>query len=246
MNKELPEFKLARGKGMHTSLFSYSCRMAEGGVCPDLVVEHLMNSGEVCDYKRTVPDREIEAAVEDAYDTILTSSNRKRIPPLSKYDSAKARGIYDKYGCDLSYLEHISPQMPPTTVKAALTALYAEDEYVCLGLEVNRFQTKLLSKWLQPRLRQLSDYQFIVPNPMISEYGLKKNGTGMSPRTYNNTGPRKFVVCDFDLPAADMQPSLIVHLAEYCKAQPVLVLSSGNKSLHAWWRCEASLKSITF
>jgi hypothetical protein len=238
MNKELPEFKLARGKGMHTSLFSYSCRMAEGGVCPDLVVEHLMNSGEVCDYKRTVPDREIEAAVEDAYDNILTSSNRKRIPPLSKYDSAKARGIYHEYGCSIADLESISPQVPPTDVREALTALYSEDDYICLGLDVNRFSTRLLAKWLQPRPRQLSDYQFIVPNPMSAEYGLKKNGKGMSARSYNNTGPRKFVVCDFDLPGAEMQPSLIAHLAEFCGAMPVLVLSSGNKSLHAWWRCD--------
>ena len=238
MNKELPEFKLARGKGMHTSLFSYSCRMAEGGVCPDLVVEHLMNSGEVCDYKRTVPDREIEAAVEDAYDNILTSSNRKRIPPLSKYDSAKARGIYDEYGCSIADLESISPQAPPTDVREALTTLYRPDQYLCLGLKVNLFQTKLLSNWLQPGFRRLSDFQFIVPNPMSAEKGLTKDGSGMSYRTYNNTGDRIFIVCDFDLPRAEMQPSLIKHLEKYCGAMPVLVLSSGNKSLHAWWRCD--------
>ena len=238
MNKELPEFKLARGKGMHTSLFSYSCRMAEGGVCPDLVVEHLMNSGEVCDYKRTVPDREIEAAVEDAYDTILTSSNRKRIPPLSKYDSAKARGIYDEYGRDVAYLKSISPQALPTSVSEVLTTLYRPDQYLCLGLKVNLFQTKLLSNWLQPGFRRLSDFQFIVPNPMSAEKALTKDGSGMSYRTYNNTGDRIFIVCDFDLPRAEMQPSLIVHLVEYSKAMPVLVLSSGNKSLHAWWRCD--------
>ena len=238
MKAKSPTFKVYKGKGMHLSLFAYSCRMAGEEVDPELVVEHLKNCDEVLNYKRLVEDREIEAAVEDAFNVVLTSSTRKRKTPLPKYDAAKARNIYDEYGCNVSDLESISPQTPPTDVRDALTALYSEDEYICLGLEVNRFQTKLLSKWLQPRLRQLSDYQFIVPNPMSAEYGHKKGGKGMSFRTYDNTGPRKFIVCDFDLPAAERQPSLIAYLAEFCGAMPVLVLSSGNKSLHAWWRCD--------
>ena len=246
MSEDLPEFKLARGKGMHTSLFAYSCRMEEEDVDPDLVVEHLKNCDKVINYKRPVGNREIKAAVEGAYNVVLdidtsnptSPSSRRRIPPLSKYDSAKARDIYDEYGRDVAYLKSISPQALPTSVSEVLTTLYRPDQYLCLGLKVNLFQTKLLSKWLQPRLRQLSDYQFIVPNPMSAEKGLTKDGSGMSYRTYNNTGDRIFIVCDFDLPRAEMQPSLIKHLEKYCGAMPVLVLSSGNKSLHAWWRCD--------
>ena len=238
MSEELPTFRLNKGKGMHVSLFIYACRMADEGVDPELVVEHLKNNDKVIDYQRVVEDREIEAAVEDAYNTVLTSSTRKRKNPLPKYDAAEARKIYDEYGWNVADLESISPQAPPTDVREALSALYREDEYICLGLEVNRFQTKLLSKWLQSKFRRLSDFQFIVPNPMSAEKGLTKDGSGMSYRTYNNTGPRKFIVCDFDLPRAEMQPSLIKHLEKYCGAQPVLVLTSGGKSLHAWWRCD--------
>ena len=237
---ELPTFKIYKDKGLHTSLFIYACRMAEDGVDPDLVEEHLKNSDLVHHNHRReiVPDREIEEAVEDAYNEVLKVYARKRIPPLSKYDKDKARNIFDAYGCNVSDLQRISPQVPPTTVREVLQAIYRPDDYVCMARKLTSASTKLLSKWLQLSDERLASYQFIVPNPMSAEYGLKKNGTGLSPRTYNNTGPRKFVVCDFDLPGPEIQPSLIAYLAEYCEEAPVLVLSSGNKSLHAWWRCD--------
>jgi hypothetical protein len=238
MCEKLPTLKISKGKGMHTSLYIYSCRMAKDGIDPELVEQHLKSSSVVCNYKRVVPDREIEAAVEDAYNSVLNLSPRRHVPPLSKYDVSKARDIYNEYSCDVTYLEGNSPEAQPKTVQEALTYLYRPDELICLGLEVNEFHTRPLSYWLGLKYRRLSDFQFIVPNPMSALYGLKKNGEGMSPRSYNNTGPRKFIVCDFDLPCPDIQPSLIVHLAEYCGDMPALVLSSGNKSLHAWWRCD--------
>ncbi|MDA7862416.1 hypothetical protein N9A63_02265 [Akkermansiaceae bacterium] len=78
--------------------------------------------------------------------------------------------------------------------------------------------------------------QFMVPNPMKGKVGLTKDGKP-SKRCTDNTGPRKRIVCDFDLPRAEIQPSLITYLADYSGLDPEWVLHSGNKSLQAAWNC---------
>jgi hypothetical protein len=100
--------------------------------------------------------------------------------------------------------------------------------------------------------------QFIVPNPMRALNGFTKNGQKQSAHTLDNTGPRHFLVNEFDFTAADEagKPTvwvpliagwhaagisiadacmaLIMHLAK--SAPLVLIVSSAGKSLHAWFR----------
>ncbi|MCW1912646.1 hypothetical protein OJ996_03605 [Luteolibacter sp. GHJ8] len=65
--------------------------------------------------------------------------------------------------------------------------------------------------------------------------GLTKDGR-ISAHTLDNTGPRRFLVTEFDSGAADEQAALIWHLRQFAPTL-ALVLSSGGKSLHAWWKC---------
>jgi len=51
----------------------------------------------------------------------------------------------------------------------------------------------------------------------------------------NNTGPRRFLVVEFDQGTFDQHAALLAHLGE--KAPLVLVVHSGNKSLHGWFYC---------
>src|SRR5262249_7964562 len=100
--------------------------------------------------------------------------------------------------------------------------------------------------------------QFIVPNPMIALTGLTSNGQKQSAHTLDNTGPRHFLVIEFDFTATDEagEPTvwapliegwqavgitladacmyLIMHLAK--TAPLVLIVSSAGKSLHGWFR----------
>jgi hypothetical protein len=51
--------------------------------------------------------------------------------------------------------------------------------------------------------------------------------------TKMNTGSRRFIVCDFDVPPPEQHPAIIHHLAKF---RPLsLVVSSGGKGLHAWF-----------
>ncbi len=67
---------------------------------------------------------------------------------------------------------------------------------------------------------------------MCRPRGITKAGR-QSAHTLDNTGPRRFLVTEFDYGTQDEQAGLLQHLAEF--APLVCVLFSGGKSLHGWF-----------
>ena len=56
----------------------------------------------------------------------------------------------------------------------------------------------------------------------------------------SNTGPRRFIVCDFDEPSPEQHPAIIMHLSKF---RPLtMALSSGGKGLHAWFPTTTSIE----
>jgi len=82
---------------------------------------------------------------------------------------------------------------------------------------------------------QLAGLQFIVPSPMTAEEGRRKADGELSVRTLENTGPRRFLVIEFDHGTIDSHAALLWHLARL--APLVMVVHSGGKSLHGWFSC---------
>src|SRR5262249_31094789 len=62
--------------------------------------------------------------------------------------------------------------------------------------------------------------------------GITKDGRE-SEHTLANTGPRRFLVVEFDSGDVDEQAALLMHLAEI--APLVVAVRSGGKSLHGWF-----------
>lgn len=186
-------------------------------------------------YHRDVPDREIRSAIESAY-RIAFDENPKSTHRRPAYQPGAAKIIAKDFGTTLEDLKASSPETPPLDPAEALAALFGADELVCLAKKLERANTLPFAHWLELE-DELKDYQFVVPNPMTSKTGVTKDGR-RSTRTASNTGQRRRIVCDFDKPKPDIQPALIAHLADYCGEDPELVLTSGGKSLHAWWRID--------
>jgi hypothetical protein len=82
---------------------------------------------------------------------------------------------------------------------------------------------------------------------MARKFG-KTRGGKMSPHSLDNTGPRHFLVVEFDFLPADLSricsgkielqdlcAALVFHLNGF--APLALVVHSGGKSLHAWFYC---------
>jgi hypothetical protein len=53
-----------------------------------------------------------------------------------------------------------------------------------------------------------------------------------SAHALSNTGPRRFLICEFDTGAPDEHAAILMHLGAF--APLVCVVHSGGKSLHGW------------
>jgi hypothetical protein len=127
--------------------------------------------------------------------------------------------------------------------------LFPGNPLLCCGWTRHRFDTRARQHW-----HKLQDLQFIVPSPMTAPRGLTQQGK-LSAHALTNTGPRRFLVVEFDFDASnsdeearlferldsegrdvrDLCAALLLHLAE--KAPLALAVHSGGKSLHGWFYC---------
>lgn len=116
--------------------------------------------------------------------------------------------------------------------EALVDALFPGNPLLCCARNVKRdFGTGTREEWRG----KLGALQFIVPSPMIAEEGRKKDSTELSVRCLDNTGPRRFLVIEFDHGTTDMHAAVLWHLARL--APLVLAVHSGGKSLHGWFAC---------
>lgn len=113
-----------------------------------------------------------------------------------------------------------------------LSKLYSDDSLLCLAMKAQeKFVTKKLSEWMTKGIH----HNFIVPSAMSSRTGLTKEG-GKSGRCADNTGERQYLVIEFDKLSYGEQVAMIMKLSTM--APLVMVLDTGNKSLHTWFRCD--------
>lgn len=178
-------------------------------------------------------------------------------PPRVSRDWASIAEIA-RTGCTLEAMSASSPGSldfgpPAETAVFFLRRLFREGELVCLGRDVHSAVTRPLSEWL-PRLGGM---QFVVPNPMSKLTGTNNAGK-FSTRCNDNTGARRFLVLDFDFKpdecpesaalfaeieasgrtVKDLCAAVGYRLAEAEGRSPALVVDSGGKSLHFWFRVE--------
>ena len=104
-----------------------------------------------------------------------------------------------------------------------LSLLYPDNPWLCIGATQNYFNTLTLDYWRG----KLADKQFIVPSPMTCQSGITKQGK-VSKHTLQNTGPRRYLVLDFDDGTLDQHAAIIWHLAVNY-APLTMVLFSGGR-----------------
>ena len=188
---------------------------------------------ECCDEwvdHRPVPDSEIEAAVEFAYgDTPTHPINFGRSPV--DWPEADPALIYQVLGETPTRFD----ADVDTGLQAAevLPHLFRAGELVC----ASRTSDHALIRPLEESLTDAAFMQFIVVNPMRGRTALNFQRKP-SPRCQNNVAGRRHLVAEFDDRnlAKARQAQLITRLAGL--APLVMVVDSGGKSLHAWFRVD--------
>jgi hypothetical protein len=245
MTKELPQFLRemldtppTAGTGVHSWIFKVSRQLhahLPAGEIVRLLQDKLANCG------RHVPQREIVSAVQNALPVAWTPTGQ----PSAVQNAAKWPRINTEQqaailrdGAGLVELWERSPirieDNEQHTVEI-VKHLFPANSLLCCGKTNSEFDTRTLDDWFF----EMPDMALIVPSPMTACTGLTKDGRE-SAHALANTGPRRFLVVEFDQGATDEHAALLLHLARF--APLVCAVHSGGKSLHGWFFVERSVE----
>jgi hypothetical protein len=216
-----------------------------------LVRETAMSRGR----PRHQADQEVRSSLINAHRWLSgvetdVDSSRSMIPRDTKTDWSRV-GTLVTGEHTLEALRGCSGEIPADT-RSVLSATFSGDELICCGTEMNNARTQSLAEWLA---EDVSSQRLVVPNPMTKPMGINQQGRA-SARCLDNTGPRRFLVVEFDFAkgkstecdsiinemeslgrnTADMNAALHAHLQEFLPLG--IVVYSGGKSLHGWYPCK--------
>ncbi len=193
---------------------------------------------------RVVSRKEIADAVQNSMATAWQpNGNATPVQSVSKWPKVnqeqRAAIIRDGGGlCDLWEASRVRLESNESKTENIIDALFPPDALLCCGKTNSDFDTKPREDWRG----ELSKLQLIVPSPMTARLGKKKNPkpdeNPYSAHTLDNTGLRRFLICEFDSGTPDEHSALLLHLGK--SAPLVCAVHSGGKSLHGWFYAEKS------
>lgn len=216
------------GNGVHRWLFRTALALHPYVADKELLVHILTKATLSCG--REVSIREIEDAVRNSQRN--QNHGGPRTPRWPRPDERRIAEIA-KQGPSLERLTDLSPvKLGGDGARAdeVLDLLFPGNPLLCVGESQFRFDTRPRESWRG----RLARCQFIVPSPMTSVYGTTKAGK-RSKHTLENTGPRRFLVIEFDQGGFDQHAAILHHLASY--GDFVMAVHSGGKSIHGWFYC---------
>ena len=208
------------GGGVHLWLLSEANRCRLRGLSPDTATAVLRETTATCG--RAVPAREIQDAVRAAFASTWTPGGRTAQAPPSppkwpQVNAAAVRRIISE-GPGLADLWEASPNRIEDNANHAeeiLPRLFLAGSLLCCGKSQSDFDTRPQEEWRG----HFAELQFIVPSPMSAVTGRTKDGK-VSKHTLANTGPRRFLVCEFDQGTVDEQAALLMHLPNPPQRRP--------------------------
>jgi hypothetical protein len=238
MTRELPQFihdLLAAppqaGEGVHAWLFRVARQLHAH--LPAVEIVALLES-QVATCGRHVPRNEIVSAVQNSLACAWQPrGNAAPVQPVAKWPGVnrEQRGAILRDNGGLADLWELSrPRIEDNEqhTEAIIDHLFPENPLLCCGQSKSEFDTRPRKAWRG----ELASLQLIVPSPMTSITGTTKEGKE-SAHALSNTGPRRFLVCEFDIGTLDEHAAIILHLGTF--APLVCAVHSGGKSLHGWF-----------
>jgi hypothetical protein len=239
MTKELPQFvrdMLASPPRAGDGVNNYLFRLAR-------VLHRYRSESEIADTLRavladcgrTVTEQEIQRTVERSRGCAWKPGSRNPVrssPPCPPVDKEKRQAVIGE-GYQLVDLWEESPvrfEDNESHTEEIIDVIFPGNPLLCCGKSKWDFHTWSREEWRG----KLSELQLIVPSPMSARTGLTQEGK-VSEHSLDNTGPRRFLVVEFDRGTIDEHAALLIHLIG-C-APMVLGVHSGGKSLHGWFYC---------
>jgi len=243
MTRELPAFLRdmldsppRAGEGVHDWLFRVSRQLhfhLPAGEIVSVLETRVDNCG------RHVPRAEIISAVQNSLPCAYQPKGKAApVQSAAKWPSVnqeqRAAIVRDNGGlADLWEMSRPRIEDNRQHTEEIIDRLFPGNPLLCCGKSNSDFDTKPREDWRG----KLSTLQLIVPSPMSAPVGRKKNPkpneNPLSAHTLDNTGARRFLICEFDTGTPDEHAALLLHLGTF--APLVCAVHSGGKSLHGWF-----------
>lgn len=215
---------------LHKTLFALACMCREAGLAEPhtVLVVRAYAAGNMA---RRAGEREILSAVASAFNGTYAPGPRWPGPV------AELIAEVDTYPAQVP-----APVLAGKPPEFFLELMFPGDPLLCIGSTAYAMDTRPLSEW-QGMLRPM---QFLVPSPMTAVTGPRKQDGQESFHAESNTGPRKYLVTEFDGPSKPQQMARIRSLEALGGLELVAVVDSAGKSLHAFWRALDEPANRTF
>jgi hypothetical protein len=217
------------GEGVHEWLFRVSRQLHAHLPASEIM---LLLEERVAGCGRRVPRNGIVSAVQNSLACAWQKSTTA-YRPAAKWPAVnqeRREAIVQEGGlADLWELSPVQIEDNDQRTEEIIDKLFPGNPLLCCGAAKKDFDTRTREEWRG----KLSTLQLIVPSPMSAVTGKKIEDGKLSKHTLDNTGPRRFLVCEFDTGTVDEQAALLIHLASF--APMVCALHSGGKSLHGWF-----------
>jgi len=193
--------------------------------------------------RRRYQPREPEDAADLIFSTKGTGTGQAQESVTEKWQPWVTQGINRKIGATVDTLRELSPvQAGAIPAAEILHVLFpARHGILCVGWQEARgagsetwgeYSYEARTGYIR-EIDEPGNLDWIVPAYMRKRQGLNKRGK-LSMHCDEITGPRVYCVADFDDPPPDQHASIAVELSHHYPL--TMVLSSGGKSLHAWFR----------
>jgi hypothetical protein len=225
---------------LHGQIYAWACMLRDDGMSHPWayrIIRQMVDSIRE-ENGRFTPDREILSAIQYSYEvTPSTGSERVRPWPMpNRTLQAECRRLSKARNWNLEQLREASA-LDASTADTAEPAWFLRamlrGDLVCVGTGVSKFITAQLVDISD----QLRLYEFVVPSAMSALEGRRKSDGEMSAHTLDNTGPRQNIVVEFDDGATlDEQAARHIWLSEFRQLR--MVVFSGSKSLHGWYKAQ--------
>jgi len=224
------------GEGVHIWLFRVA-RQLHAHLPAGEIVNLL--EGRVANCGRAVSRAEIISAVQDslpcAWQPNGSSAPVRSAAKWPVVNQEQREAIVGDGGGLADLWELSQPRIEDNAqhTEEIIDRLFPGNPLLCCGKSSSIFNTKLREDWRG----ELSALALIVPSPMSAPLGRKKNPklgeSEWSAHTLDNTGARRFLICEFDTGTADEHAAFLLHLGTF--APLVCAVHSGGKSLHGWF-----------
>jgi hypothetical protein len=238
MTGQLPPFLQAliaspprAGEGVHGWLFRVA-RQLHAHLPAGAIVNLLESRAQGCG--RHISRKEIEDAVKNSIPCAWQpKGNTSPVQSAAKWPTVnqeqRAAILRDSGGlADLWELSKPRIEDNGQHTETIIDRLFPGNTLLCCGKSSQEFDTRPREVWRG----KLSALQLIVPSPMSAVTGMTKDGKE-SKHTLDNTGARRFLICEFDTGTPDEHAALLLHLGTF--APLVCSVHSGGKSLHGWF-----------